>query len=145
MLTDFSDLCPKDYLQASELSASTVMTTGHALRVSLLDKHKEPGYVANASGILPPDRAPARPTAVPACGAGLLGTLDTKGHLQLLITTRLSNRRDVRPRSVIWIYVHLGDFCQPFPSIRTLITFLLFRPAVDLHSLICLRTYRELL
>lgn len=119
MLIDFSDLCPEDYWQASALRASTVMTTGHTLWVSVLDKHKEPGYVANASGILPLDRAPAQPVTVPVCGEGLLCTLDTKGHLQLLITTRLSHRREVRPRSVIWIYVHLDDFCQQFPSIRT--------------------------
>lgn len=42
---------------------------------------------------------------------------------------RLSNRREARPRSVIWTYVHLDDFCQQFPSIRTLIPFLLFQPA----------------
>lgn len=89
MLTDFSDLCPKDYLQASELSASTVMTTGHALWVTVPDKHKEPGYVANASGILPPVQAPAQPTIVPVCGEGPLRNMDTKGHLQLLISTRL--------------------------------------------------------
>ena len=145
MLTDLSDPCPKDYLKASELSASTVTTTSHAFWVSVPGKHREPGYVANASGILPPDRAPAQPAMVPVCGEGLVCTLDTKGHLQLLITTRLSNRREARPRSVIWIDVLFDDFCQQFPSIRTLITFLLFHPAVDLHSLICLRTYRELL
>lgn len=57
------------------------MTTGHALWASVLDKHKEPGYVANTSGILPPDRAPVQPMTVPICGEGLLYTLDTKGHL----------------------------------------------------------------